>query len=58
MDALAQYFHMGGYATFVWSAYGIAFVGMLGSWLYILHTLNKRQREFDTVKRDRAGETA
>ena len=27
---MAEYFHMGGYAGFVWTAYGVALVLMLG----------------------------
>ncbi len=26
MDALREYFYMGGYAFYVWSAYGVAFI--------------------------------
>jgi heme exporter protein D len=31
MSSLHEFFSMGGYAVYVWSAYGIAFVVMAGS---------------------------
>ncbi len=31
MDALREFFHMGGYAYYVWSAYGITFVVLVAN---------------------------
>jgi|GEM_PF-623946 len=28
-DEMTEFFHMGGYASFVWSSYGIAFISLL-----------------------------
>ena len=29
MDSFAEFIHMGGYGSYVWSAYGITFVAMV-----------------------------
>ena len=31
MDALREFFYMGGYAFYVWSAYGVTFIVLLGN---------------------------
>ena len=31
MDTLGEFFHMGGYAFYVWSAYGVAFIVLLAN---------------------------
>ncbi len=31
MDALREFFHMGGYAFYVWSAYGVTFVVLIAN---------------------------
>lgn len=31
MDALREFFHMGGYAFYVWSAYGVAFIVLVAN---------------------------
>ena len=31
MDALREFFHMGGYAFYVWSAYGVALVVLVAN---------------------------
>jgi heme exporter protein CcmD len=44
MDAFREFLDMGGYALWVWGAYGLTAAGL------ILHTLKSRQREFETLK--------
>jgi len=34
MTILQNFFHMGGYAFYVWSAYGAAFVLLLTQWFF------------------------
>lgn len=31
MDTLREFFHMGGYAFYVWSAYGVAFIVLVAN---------------------------
>lgn len=47
--------HMGGYAAYVWPAYGLAFVGMVGILVFTRRTLKAREREFETLKNARRG---
>ena len=46
---LSEFFHMGGYAVFVWSSFGLTFVVMLLNWVipYQQHKINlkKLQRQ-------------
>ena len=50
--------HMGGYAAFVWPAYGLAAIGMIGILIATRRTLKAREREFETLKSARRGERA
>ena len=51
---LSEFFHMGGYAVFVWSSYGLTFVVLLLNWLlpFQQHKMNlkklKRQVRLST----------
>jgi heme exporter protein D len=58
MDAFLNYLDMGGYAAFVWSAYGLSALGLIGVLVMTLRTLKARQKEFETLKslRRRGGE--
>jgi heme exporter protein D len=42
---VAEFFHMGGYAPYVWGAYGLAFVVLLGNALAAWHRRRKLIRE-------------
>ena len=53
-----DYVRMGGYAGFVWPAYGAAAVGLIGAFVVTWRGLKAREREFDAIKRDRRGEPA
>ena len=37
-DEMTEFFHMGGYASYVWSSYGIAFISLLITMLLPLRT--------------------
>jgi heme exporter protein D len=55
VDAIMNVLHMGGYAAYVWPAYGLAFVGMVGILVFTRRTLKAREREFETLKNARRG---
>ncbi len=45
MDALREFFYMGGYAFYVWSAYGVAFMVLVANVVVpILHARELRAR--------------
>ena len=46
-DSLAQFFHMGGYAAYVWSAFGITSVSML---LLVWNSLRTGKQLLNDVK--------
>ncbi len=55
MKSIADFFHMGGYAFYVWTAYGIAFVVLSANFLLPMirirrlhHSLTKREKVHDT----------
>ena len=56
MDAFLEYLDMGGYAAWVWPAYGLAAAALVGMLAVSLYTLKTRQREFDELKSTRRGE--
>jgi heme exporter protein D len=60
MDTLVEYFHMGGYAMFVWPAYGLALLGLAGILTLSLKSWKAREKEFGGLKaaRDTQSETA
>jgi len=43
--SLAEFLHMGGYAPYVWGAYGLAFVVLLGNFLAAWRRRRKLIRE-------------
>ena len=61
---LSSYFEMGGYAAYVWPAYGLAAAIMLGLWAVTARSLHAREAELKTLqqlspgRRGRAGATA
>ncbi len=50
--------HMGGYAAWVWPAYGAATLALVGILVLTLRTLKAREREFETLKSARRGDRA
>jgi heme exporter protein D len=56
MDAVRDYFAMGGYAAFVWPAYALAFVTLaamlIGSWKHL--RASERQLAKAAPRRERA----
>ena len=43
--SVAQFFAMGGYAAYVWPAYGVSFVGLVGAVVWTLVSWRKVQAE-------------
>jgi len=50
---LSEFFHMGGYAAYVWSSYAIAFVVLLAN---IVEPIRQRRRLFSQLARRRRRE--
>jgi len=53
MDAIEHFLAMGGYARFVWPAFGLAVLVMGGLVIESLITYRKRQRELAAVEQQR-----
>jgi heme exporter protein CcmD len=53
MEDVLNYLNMGGYAAFVWGAYGLSALGLGGVFVMTLRTLKARQKEFDALKSQR-----
>jgi heme exporter protein D len=53
MDEFREFLNMGGYAVWVWGAYGISAVSLVGLLVWSVRTLKARQREFDELKNSR-----
>ena len=51
MQALTDYFAMGGYAVFVWPAYALAIAVMLGLFLQGLRRYRRSQRLLEEIQR-------
>lgn len=54
MDALRTFLAMGGYADFVWPAYGLALGSVVCALAVSWRGLKARERLFEELKRDRA----
>ncbi len=50
MDAIADFFAMGGYAAFVWPAFAVAGVVLAALLVISLRDLRARQAELDTLQ--------
>lgn len=50
MDNLGAYFQMGGYAAFVWPAYGLGLIGLVGILWSSVSTWKANEREFEQLK--------
>jgi len=55
MEAFITYLNMGGYAAWVWSAYGATVVSLVAILVFTLRTLKAREREFETLRAQRRG---
>ena len=53
MDALKTFFEMGGYAVYVWTAYGAATLGICGVLIFSLRSWKAREREFSALRPQR-----
>ena len=51
--SLADFLAMGGYAAYVWSAYGVTAAVMASLLLWCLGDYRRRQRELERLQRDR-----
>jgi heme exporter protein D len=54
MDGMSQFFAMGGYAAFVWPAYGVAAVVLIGLLVQSLRVLRARTAEFAALSGDKS----
>ena len=53
MEALAEYFAMGGYSAFVWPAYGIAAGVLIALLALSLRDLRRNESEAQALRRQR-----
>jgi len=54
---MSEYFAMGGYAAFIWPAYALATVCLVGMVVTSRRTLKAREKEFEILRAARRGET-
>lgn len=52
---MQEFFHMGGYAQWVWPVYGLAAAALIGILAMTRRTLKAREREFENLKATRRG---
>ena len=50
MGAIQQYLAMGGYGAFVWPAFGVTALVMIGLWWDSVRTLRRNERALDAVQ--------
>jgi len=55
MDRIATFFAMGGYAVYVWPAFAVTAIVMIGLLIETLHTLHRRERELAELDAARPG---
>lgn len=55
MDAIMNVLQMGGYGGYVWPAYGLATISLVGILIATRRSLKAREREFETLKNVRRG---
>ncbi len=53
---LATFLDMGGYARWVWSAYGVCIVSLVAMLVFSLRSLKAREREFEQLRAARRNE--
>ncbi|MGE3475589.1 MAG: heme exporter protein CcmD [Rhodospirillaceae bacterium] len=52
-ESIAAFIDMGGYAAWVWTAYGLAAAALVGMLAISRRTLKAREREFEDLKANR-----
>lgn len=52
---MSEFFHMGGHAAYIWPAYLIAAVILVGILTQSLYTLRQRERQLEALRRERRG---
>ena len=52
---LMTFLDMGGYARWVWSAYGVSLLAIVGMLVISLRSLKAREREFEQLRAARGG---
>jgi len=52
-QGISDFLAMGGYAAYVWSAYGVTAAVVAGLLLWSLGDYRRRQRELERLQRDR-----
>ncbi len=50
MEKVAEFFAMGGYAAFVWPAYLITALVLIGLLVHALYTLRRRERRLEALR--------
>ena len=55
MDRIVTFFAMGGYAVYVWPAFAVTAIVMIGLLIETLHTLHRRERELAELDAARPG---
>ena len=50
---MSSFFAMGGYAAYVWPAYGVATVVLIGVWIASMRGLRARESEIEAVESER-----
>lgn len=55
VDKLMTFFDMGGYAVWVWTAYGVSIFSLAAMLVVSLRSLRAREREFETLRSARGG---
>ncbi len=53
MSGVAEWLAMGGYAVFVWPAYGVAAAVLIGVWIASVRGLRARESEIEAVEAER-----
>ena len=48
-----EFFAMGGYAAYVWPAYGVTAAVLIGLWIASVRSLRARESEIDTAESGR-----
>ena len=50
---MSTFFAMGGYAAYVWPAYGVAALVLIGVWIASVRSLRARESEIEAVEAER-----
>ena len=56
MEQLMTFLDMGGYAVWVWSAYGVSIFSLIAMLVLSLRSLKARTQEFEALKSSRRGD--